>query len=959
MSSSARRRRVRRGLAPSTASTLNLVLGSDKPRAECPYQEIYPDLDVRIPLKVQFTKADFRPSRDGDDSVHERDHSNDHFTGNENDINGERNVRGRAIVKRKRRTNDEVWGTRDKPVVLISGRTRRGALVDDTSDVGTNGSVSGNDLNGHAQDGEMSSHDGADTSDINGGEDDVEENEENDDGNRESNHDNEYDEEETNDASLKETSKSTEQAPDSGARPARVTRSSVNNTSSNLSQSPLRRSSRRSHVSNYYAPVLLHLTGGSNGGNNESPERATSAPVLNSTSDQTDSSKSTNQSDKNSNFRVLPNNDKKTTPDINDKLLISVGYKESNVFILPDSYIRTFVALDQSTINESEESYNSSDSNTTVRTGKKESTSYFNPVEYDMDEQDEHFLNLLNSRRENHIIKRRPLPPISRELFEITMTLLEIEWMEIEKRMPAKKKTMAGKDSLLPSDATETEEKCVICDDSECDNSNAIVFCDGCDIAVHQDCYGVPFIPEGQWLCRQCTVSRRLRASCIFCPNRSGGFKQTDSQHWAHVLCALWIPETSVANISYMEPIIGVDNIPKGRLKLNCYICKQKVGACIQCVNKNCFQAFHPTCARRAKLYMKMEAGILGAVHDVGSMITYCDRHGPPAYNETVDVRHHLKEAQRYYSELREKQNTFASGTVKKATTSTPAATSSKEPKWRTEEGTPIIPKLIVNKVASRMMKKFELVEFVDHFLLEVCRYWALKRMKKGASLIKRLQIALEVQPKRSSEGMSPVDVRVDIATKRQLLKKMEVLVMEANKILERETLKSERTETQHEAMDLVYFPHINLIRRIWTDVLRKFAIPLSVSKNSPLYEKLLNRQYTSVDEFSIDLDSFLAALTPPVTKPKWLQTRLRQAKAAADALTNHETDVSAIFEVEASGLDIQREEWAGARVFREMSPMSDIDDSELQSLETESLEFTLDASSPTAHRRPPKKRRR
>ena len=52
------------------------------------------------------------------------------------------------------------------------------------------------------------------------------------------------------------------------------------------------------------------------------------------------------------------------------------------------------------------------------------------------------------------------------------------------------------------------------------------------------------------------------------CPNEGGAFKQTLHGEWVHLLCAIWIPETRVANEVFMEPITGVNKISKQRWKL-------------------------------------------------------------------------------------------------------------------------------------------------------------------------------------------------------------------------------------------------------------------------------------------------------------------------------------------------------------------------------------------------------
>lgn len=83
----------------------------------------------------------------------------------------------------------------------------------------------------------------------------------------------------------------------------------------------------------------------------------------------------------------------------------------------------------------------------------------------------------------------------------------------------------------------------------------------------------MPFIPEGQWLCRRCQlVGRGTPASelpgCIFCPNGDGAFKQTTAMKWAHLLCAMWIPEVSLGNVTFQEPVQDVEKVPKTRWKL-------------------------------------------------------------------------------------------------------------------------------------------------------------------------------------------------------------------------------------------------------------------------------------------------------------------------------------------------------------------------------------------------------
>lgn len=124
-----------------------------------------------------------------------------------------------------------------------------------------------------------------------------------------------------------------------------------------------------------------------------------------------------------------------------------------------------------------------------------------------------------------------------------------------------------------------------------------------------QACYGIVKVPFGNWLCRTCVLG--ISPQCLLCPKKGGAMKATRAgTKWAHVSCALWIPEVrfnqasslctgpqvtlpshhhpplqlqvSIACPERMEPITKVSHIPPSRWSLICSLCKLKTGACIQ-----------------------------------------------------------------------------------------------------------------------------------------------------------------------------------------------------------------------------------------------------------------------------------------------------------------------------------------------------------------------------------------
>ncbi|XP_026963834.1 bromodomain-containing protein 1 isoform X2 [Globicephala melas] len=442
-------------------------------------------------------------------------------------------------------------------------------------------------------------------------------------------------------------------------------------------------------------------------------------------------------------------------------------------------------------------------------------------VEYDMDEEDYAWLEIVNEKRRGDCVAA-----VSQGAFEFLMD-------RFEKASHCEKQKQGEQQCLIDEDAV-----CCVCMDGECQNSNAILFCDMCNLAVHQECYGVPYIPEGQWLCRHCLQSRARPADCVLCPNKGGAFKKTDDDRWGHVVCALWIPEVGFANTVFIEPIDGVRNIPPARWKLTCYLCKQKgVGACIQCHKANCYTAFHVTCAQRAGLYMKMEpvkelAG--GAATFSVRKTAYCDVHTPPGCTRRplniygdVEVKNGIcrKESSaktvRSTSKVRKKAKK-AKKTLREPCAALPPVCA------------PYIPPQRLNRIANQVA-----IQRKKQFVERAHSYWLLKRLSRnGAPLLRRLQSSLQshrnTQQRENDEEIQAAKEKLKYWQRlRHDLERARLLIELLRK---REKLKREQVKLEQVALELRLTPLTVLLRSVLDqlqekDPARIFAQPVSLKE--------------------------------------------------------------------------------------------------------------------------------
>ncbi|CAF0805145.1 unnamed protein product [Adineta steineri] len=491
-------------------------------------------------------------------------------------------------------------------------------------------------------------------------------------------------------------------------------------------------------------------------------------------------------------------------------------------------------------------------------------------VEYEMDEMDLTWLKQVNQER-----NKRSLRPVIEEEFELLIDRLEKE---------SHFQALVNGDDLGQS--IDEDALCVICLDGECSNCNAILFCDMCNMAVHQECYGVPYVPEGQWLCRRCFLSPSKSVQCVLCPNRFGAFKQVDDgERWAHVVCAIWIPEVHFANTVFLEPICNINQIPTARWRFTCYICKQKnVGACIQCAIRSCCTSFHVTCAQQAGLYMEIDE------NDENESIANDDvsngpssnkykkqppkdsNRSPPPIRRRAYCHHHTPmEVVRSKTKGRKNKDESeeeALERIQKERMKTARKILAERRKCDRSVSVPVVPKEKMEAVLNKVTFSDR-----DNFFKRIQAYWTLKRMSRsGVPLLKRLQNQRSTK-KKSNNASEYTDKQLSqqMIQWRRLRQDLERTRLLVELIRKREKLKRDLIKIDQQVLDnqirpLNVFLHhlLDLLEQI--DDCHYFANPVDETEVPTYYsfithpmdfstikKKIDRDEYTNLDQFEND----------------------------------------------------------------------------------------------------------
>lgn len=198
----------------------------------------------------------------------------------------------------------------------------------------------------------------------------------------------------------------------------------------------------------------------------------------------------------------------------------------------------------------------------------------------------------------------------------------DLEWLlgtrnkiSLTSERPSKKRRLLGGDAglekvLIARSCEGISSLCHFCCMADtAKESNRLIVCSSCKVAVHRKCYGVLGDVDAGWLCAWCknkgdSNSDDSGKPCVLCPKQGGALKPVHrsndngaSVEYAHLFCCHWMPELYIEDLTKMEPIMNLEGIKETRRKLVCNICKVKCGACVRC-SHGMFCCFLPVLRR-------------------------------------------------------------------------------------------------------------------------------------------------------------------------------------------------------------------------------------------------------------------------------------------------------------------------------------------------------------------------
>ena len=322
------------------------------------------------------------------------------------------------------------------------------------------------------------------------------------------------------------------------------------------------------------------------------------------------------------------------------------------------------------------------------------------------------------------------------------------------------------------------------------------------------------------------------------------------------------------------------------------------MGACVQCGNKNCFVAFHVTCARRARLFLKMKSAHGGPANiDASVLKAYCDKHVPSDWRRENDVDAATADAQEFYHHTMRgrlwadsQQSALAIVSSQNQTAQAPGeeqnqpamprihltvggnkrkANQRAKLVWKLPSGAPVVPQTVYNSVETSLQRF--MVRKRKEYVAEACKYWTLKReARRGAALLKRLQLQMETfssmeVTRRNFAGMGAagkprLQRRIDFSA--GLLQDLERLQLLCDEVKEREREKLADAEMLKDIVDTVYCPISALL---WPIVERAQSLDGKGAFREgfdDLRSKLEARFYTSVAKFSSDFRAVFSSAT-------------------------------------------------------------------------------------------------